>query len=95
MGGVLCVLDKWVAGILGSFAVAPCAGAGIEINHFNPSFPAAMSPPARGRGLKYASGSAYVDKTNVAPCAGAGIEIRKLIRQLGLGPGRPLRGGGD
>ena len=75
MGGVLCVLDKWVAGILGSFAVAPCAGAGIEICALCYNEDIAHVAPCAGAGIEIRQESKPIKGTAVAPCAGAGIEI--------------------
>ncbi len=60
---------------LSRLAVAPCAGAWIEIAKGCINISKAVSPPARGRGLKYGSSSSFLGLQNVAPCAGAWIEM--------------------
>ena len=55
-------------------SVAPRAGAWIETNSLGKIFFFAMSPPARGRGLKLSAYSKLEVSASVAPRAGAWIE---------------------
>ncbi len=57
------------------FAVAPFAGAWIEIEMYSLLRNASRSLPSRERGLKYNFAAALVDAGQVAPFAGAWIEI--------------------
>ena len=70
-------------------SVAPCAGAGIEIMKWMQGKRIIMSPPARGRGLKWYDALQGGRRMAVAPCAGAGIEIPKeyrLLRKVTVAP---------
>ena len=56
-------------------AVAPCAGAGIEILHTNLREGAIIVAPCAGAGIEIAQLHFLPLIAGVAPCAGAGIEI--------------------
>ncbi len=55
----------------------------------------AVSPPARGRGLKLDPVRSSVRRECVAPRAGAWIETTLAVTGIGKAVGRPPRGGVD
>ena len=76
-------------------AVAPLAGAWIEIVQAASAACCKASPPSRGRGLKYLV-QAWISANNVvAPLAGAWIEMNTRGHMMSLRPCRPPRGGVD
>ena len=71
----VCEIAKIDRGSLCDFAVAPHAGAWVEIISRPRSVRWVWSPPTRGRGLKYFFLPRFVIGTVVAPHAGAWVEI--------------------
>ena len=74
------------------FAVAPLAGAWIEMLFVLNQLPNCMSLPSRERGLKSICGSGFESHTDVAPLAGAWIEILLLVDYNGWIYVAPLAG---
>ena len=75
--------------------VAPCAGAGIEIEKKEKRNGYKAVAPCAGAGIVISCLLILPTPPVVAPCAGAGIEMSGRRTKMTREEGRPLRGGGD
>ena len=74
------------------FAVAPRAGAGIEIDRQEGHLPQGTVAPRAGAGIEISYDGLHCRRLPVAPRAGAGIEICTNPNLVTFGVSPPVRG---